>query len=253
MEEENKTIVKGQSEKDLAFIKNYVLSNAKNVTDDEFKLLMYMANQYQLDVLTKQIWLVKFGEKAQIYAGRNGFLAIAHRSPHFDGMSHKTKIIPAPIRISYRDGNQTKIMEREFMYEATCLVHRKDMRHPFQVTVTEDEYSTGRDLWFKKPKTMLVKVAESQALRRAFDISGLYADEEFNHRAEQFQEEENLETLTTDARIAKLADISEIKVWMSGGEDIEYVRHLAKEKNFNSKEILEHMKGRNTIEAETNE
>jgi hypothetical protein len=40
------------------------------------------------------------------------------------------------------------------------------------------EYSTGKALWASKPKTMLIKVAESQALRRAFSISGIYSPEE---------------------------------------------------------------------------
>lgn len=60
---------------------------APNATNTEFELMMYMARKYNLDPLLRQIWLVKFGDSpAQIYAGRDGYLEIAHRSGHFDGM-----------------------------------------------------------------------------------------------------------------------------------------------------------------------
>jgi hypothetical protein len=59
-----------------------------------------------------------------------------------------------------------------------CRVYRKDMSRPFEVEVSLSEYSTGKNLWQTKPKTMIVKVAEAHALRRAFSISGLYSPEE---------------------------------------------------------------------------
>ena len=43
-----------------------------------------------------------------------------------------------------------------------------------------DEYSTGKNLWVSKPRTMLAKVAEMQALRKAFpeELSKAYIEEE---------------------------------------------------------------------------
>jgi len=54
------------------------------------------------------------------------------------------------------------------------------MDNPFYVEVDMSEYSTGQALWKSKPKTMLIKVAESQALRRAFSITGIYTPEEMS-------------------------------------------------------------------------
>jgi len=54
------------------------------------------------------------------------------------------------------------------------------MSHPFEVEVYASEYSTGKNLWRDKPRTMIQKVAEAHALRRAFSISGLYAPEEID-------------------------------------------------------------------------
>ena len=54
------------------------------------------------------------------------------------------------------------------------------MSHPFEVRVYASEYSTGKNLWKDKPRTMIQKVAEAQCLRRAFSISGLYSPEEID-------------------------------------------------------------------------
>lgn len=130
---------------------------AKNTTKEEFELYMYTAGKFQLDPLLKQIWCVKYqNQPAMIYAGRDGFLEIAHRSGQFNGLE---------------SGMKDDIT-------AYAKVYRKDMQYPFYVEVALSEYSTGMALWKSKPKTMLTKVAESQALRRAFSISGVYGEEE---------------------------------------------------------------------------
>lgn len=135
---------------------------ARDCTDNEFLLLMQLSKTYQLDPFAKQIWAVKYGNNpAAIFCGRDGFLAIAHRSGKFDGMESGTR----------KDGDDLV---------GWCRIYRKDMSRPFEVEVSLAEYSTGKNLWQTKPKTMIVKVAESHALRRAFGISGLYAPEEID-------------------------------------------------------------------------
>lgn len=134
---------------------------AKGTTADEFKLFIYTAHKYGFDPLIKQIWCVKYGTApAAIFTGRDGFLHKAHESGQFNGL--KTE----------REFNGTEIVS------ATCKVFRKDMEHPVEVTVYRSEYDTKKSNWLKMPITMLCKVAESQALRKAFDISGIYSEDE---------------------------------------------------------------------------
>jgi phage recombination protein Bet len=139
---------------------------APNSTQTEFELFLYMAKKYNLDPLLKQIWLVKFGDSpAQIYAGRDGYLEIAHRSGHFDGMKSW---------VEYEEdsgGKKTPIRGK-------CVVYRNDMQHPFESEVLFKEYTTGKNLWLSKPSIMLIKVAESVCLRKAFRVSGLYDPDE---------------------------------------------------------------------------
>jgi phage recombination protein Bet len=142
---------------------------AKDCTENEFLLLMQMAKTYQLDPFAKQIWAVKYpNAPAAIFCGRDGLLAIAHRSGQFDGMESGTKT----------DENKELV--------GWCRIYRKDMSHPFCVEVPFGEYIQRNKqgevtkFWREKPKTMIQKVAEAQCLRRAFSISGLYSPEEID-------------------------------------------------------------------------
>lgn len=143
----------------------------------EFGLFIHLAKEYELDVLKREIWMVKFGNRpAQIFVGRDGFRTIAHRSGKFAGMkTFSTKLVDEPITIKYFDKKANKEIpfKRDFSYSATCLVYVKGIKIPFERTVYEIEYSTGRDLWATKSRTMIEKVAQCQTLREAFSISGV--------------------------------------------------------------------------------
>lgn len=164
---------------------------AKGATDDEFKLMSHIAVKYELDPLVKQIWLVKYGtQPASIFTGRDGFLSIAHRTGQFAGMSTEVvkvdeKIEVVKSRKNFKGEKITNVVKREWQYKAVCTIYRKDTPHPFIVEVYEEEYTTAENLWQTKPRTMLGKVAESQCLRKAFDIAGLYSPEEMPEHDEK--------------------------------------------------------------------
>lgn len=156
-------------EKDYDFIRR---NFAKGSSDDDFKLFIELANRYELDPMLKQIWYVKYGNSpAQVFAGRDGFLDIAHRSGQFDGM-HTTLD---------RD-------DKGNIVSATCEIWRKDSSHSFICTALMDEYNTHKSLWYTKPGTMIIKVAESQCLRKAFSISGLYDPSEMDMATETLKQ-----------------------------------------------------------------
>ena len=64
--------------------------------------------------------------------------------------------------------------DQPYQYVARATVYKKGCTHPFVMEVYEEEYTTGRDLWVTKRRTMTRKVALCQALRAAFSISDLY-------------------------------------------------------------------------------
>ncbi len=165
--QQGRALAPSYSQEELQLIRDVC---AKDCTTTEFKLLMQLAKTYRLDPFAKQIWAVKYGDNpAQIFCGRDGFLAIAHRSGQFDGMESGTR---------EEDGDLV----------GWCKVYRKDMSRPFYVEVYAKEYSTGRNLWKTKPRTMIQKVAEAQCLRRGFAVSGLYAPEEIDSGDREIRE-----------------------------------------------------------------
>jgi phage recombination protein Bet len=151
---------------------------AKDCTESEFKMMMYMAGVYGLDPLLKQIWAVKRNEKtpAIIFVGRDGMLAIAHRSGQFDGINSG---------VNYEKDAAGKELPRPV--SAWCEIWRKDMTHSFKTEVRFDEYEqpipmSGRPgLWQTKPSVMIIKVAESVCLRKAFVVSGVYDPDEISN------------------------------------------------------------------------
>lgn len=71
----------------------------------------------------------------------------------------------------------------------------------YTATVYLDEYTTGRNLWTTKPKTMLAKVAEMHALRMACpeEMKQLYTEEEFDKQKEE--EEFDASPIAEDAPV----------------------------------------------------
>lgn len=141
---------------------------AKDCTNDEFTVFCATAKKYGLDPSLHQIWAVKYGNNpASFIIGRDGLLEFAHRSGFFDGMESGT------------EGDRDK-----GDLSGWAKVYRTDMTHPFCVTVDYLEYvATDRNgkptrFWAEKPKTMITKVAEAQALRKAFRMTGVYCEDE---------------------------------------------------------------------------
>lgn len=119
----------------------------------------------------------KWIEKIEPLVGRDGYLAVANRIKTFNGMETSSEIREMPRLIN---GEWTTVKT----LVAICKVHRKDAAYPFVAEVVYHEYlqtdKAGRPtrLWQEKPDLMLKKVAESQALRKAFNLHGTYCPEE---------------------------------------------------------------------------
>lgn len=148
---------------------------APKATSDELKLFMYQAQRTGLDPLTRQIYCIhrnqrnqdgSYSAKMTIQTSIDGFRVIAERSGDYAGQS-----------------------EPEFVYEGDklkcCKIavfrFRGDVRYQASVGVAYwSEYSQNSGLWTKMPHTMLSKVAEALALRKAYpqDLSGLYTSDE---------------------------------------------------------------------------
>ena len=149
-------------------------------TADDMVYCMNVASSLGLNPILKEIYFVerKYKANGQWYSkieplvGRDGRLKIAHSSGVFDGMESWTEYKKVPMLTQ----NGWQLIEE---LVGCCKVFRKDMSRPFYVEVpfyeyaqkTKDGYYTS--IWKDKPLTMIKKVAESQALGKAFNINGV--------------------------------------------------------------------------------
>ena len=180
---QNRMVLGGKEAIDVEFIKKQFFPPTANPNDIEFCLKV--AKELNLNPIKREIFFIE--RKAQIngqwitkiepLTSRDGFLTIAHRTGNFAGIKSWTEIKEVPKLIN---GNWTVGTD----LIAIAEVYRKDTNIPTVVEVEYSEYvqlkkdGTPTQFWLKMPKTMLKKVAESQALRKAFNISGIYGIEE---------------------------------------------------------------------------
>lgn len=124
------------------------------VAPEQRELALAIAKRYDLDLLLKHLVLID----GRPYITRDGLLWIAHRSGQLDGIE-----VTRPL------------VEDDYWY-CEAAVYRKDMSHPFKYG---GRYPTKGGNQKFAPE-MATKVAESMALRRAFNISAPSADERWD-------------------------------------------------------------------------
>lgn len=115
---------------------------------EQREIALNIAARYDLDPLLKHIVLID----GKPYITRDGLLHIAHRSGVFDGIE-----VTAPAKV-------------DRWWRVVATVYRKDMSHPISYP---GRYPVGA----KNDEEMAIKVGESMALRRAFDVAAPTVDE----------------------------------------------------------------------------
>ena len=151
-------------------------SIAKDASPDELELLLYTAKSRGLDPLLRQIhgvsrWDSKLKRKTMtIQVGIDGYRLIAARTGDYAGSDEAVFIEgdPYPVKAS-----------------VTVWRFARGQRVGFTASAYWSEYYPGDDhgfMWKKMPHVMLGKVAEAQALRKAFpaELSGLLTHEEMD-------------------------------------------------------------------------
>ena len=116
--------------------------------------LLLICERYGLDPLLKHMVLIS----GRPYVTRDGYLAVAHRSGHLDG-------------IEVVDSG-----EDDAYWWAKVAVYRNDMSHPF-VFVGRYPKADAKHMAKYGPE-MAIKCGEVMALRRAFNVSGIGAADE---------------------------------------------------------------------------
>lgn len=155
---------------------------AKQADDPSFDHMIYLCKTYGLDPLLKEIWCVTDNKSNhRIQVARDGFMSIANRSAEFNGM-HSDTVCEGDYYALNPDGTVIHQygMSRGNIIGAYCLVFRKDRAIPSYFFAPYREYASNTPIWRSYPTSMIIKVAESMALKRAFSLSGLTSDVEMD-------------------------------------------------------------------------
>ena len=126
------------------------------VTDAQMAALMVVANQYQLNPFTRELFAFPDKNNGIVpVVGVDGWSRIINSHPQFDGI--------------------------EFEQDAescTCIIYRKDRNRPIKVTEYMEECKRGTGPWVSHPRRMLRHKAMIQGARLAFGYGGIYDQDE---------------------------------------------------------------------------
>lgn len=147
------------------------------------------------DFLDKNVYAIPFGQ------GYSLVNSIDHNRKI--GMRSGVVGVSEPVYVDNENGN---------IISCTVTVQKKVNEYvgDFTAKVYFDEYTTKRNLWVTKPRTMIAKVAEAHALRKACpeELSQAYIEEESEReivRVDEIEEkkEEKKEDYATKLKEAK--------------------------------------------------
>jgi len=128
-----------------------------NPGDARSRAVVAVARRYNLDPLLKHVIVIPNGG---VYITRDGLLHTAHESKQLDGI-----VVEQEPTLS-KDGTE---------WVARVSVYRKDMRFPFTFPGRYPAKGGGNARYAQE---MALKAAEAHALRRAFNVTGLPAEDE---------------------------------------------------------------------------
>ncbi|WP_455476596.1 RecT family recombinase [Bartonella sp. B41] len=128
---------------------------------EEFAAFICVANTYELNPLTKEIYaLPKKGGGLIPVVSIDGWIKIIKSNPDFDGMTFQDQL----------DNNGNLIAIK-------CSIRLKNIKDPIEVTEYLSECKQNTDVWVKYPARMLRHKATIQCARYAFGLSGIYEED----------------------------------------------------------------------------
>lgn len=137
-------------------------SNGQVPSNEQMMALLVVADQYQLNPFTKEIYAFPDKDGIVPVVGVDGWSRIINSHPAFDGMDFD------------QDAES-----------CTCTIYRKDRSHPIKVTEWMAECKRNFGPWQSHPRRMLRHKAMIQCARIAFGFVGIFDPDEADRIVER--------------------------------------------------------------------
>lgn len=194
---------------------------AKELTNPgELAMFLEVCARHDFDPFVKEIWGYKLKGRVVIQASRDGLLANANRhtpegkykvkgNGQFLGIMadavHEHDFFAKSIRVR-EDGTEQVVIDHQYLNEDGKPTHggedgalrgrmvgswarvRKEGHDDTYFFAYRKEYDKGENVWKSHPHAMMVKVAESVTLRKAFSVSGVVGEGELPRPVQNLSE-----------------------------------------------------------------
>ena len=171
----------GYSLEEVAIVKNTV---AKNTTNTELAYFLNVAKSIKLNPFNKEIWCYKNNKgNVLVFAGRDGFLKKAQESKLWNGMTSFEVCEKDLFEIDIAQqqvNHKPNFKDRGQIIGAYAIVKPKGCELATIEWADFATYNKGLFTWKSHPADMIKKCAETKALKKAFGISGLQSEFEYD-------------------------------------------------------------------------
>lgn len=133
-----------------------------DVTNEQMMALLVVADQYELNPWTREIFAFPDRNGIVPVVGVDGWSRIINSNPQFDGM----------------DFVEGELNQNRIPTWIECRIHRKDRSHPTCVKEYFDEVYRDVGPWKSHPRRMLRHKSMIQCARIAFGFGGIYDQDE---------------------------------------------------------------------------
>lgn len=221
----SESIDKAYNETQLSVIKNTV---AKGTNNSELAYFIYTAQSVGLNPLNREIWCYKDNRNNLIvFAGRDGFLKKAQSDPRWNGIVSSEVRANDYFEVDIPNGKITHKPnykeDRGDIIGAYCKVKPKDSEIATIEWADFKTYDKKYNTWKTHPAEMVKKVAETHALKKAFGISGLQSEYDFDVKGQTVEPVD-----TNKSELDQKRDEFKEALEAYQGEDKEKFRQTAK-------------------------
>lgn len=165
---------------EVGIIKNTI---AKGLSDTELVYFLNVAKVYGMNPFIKEIWAYKdLQGNLIVFGGRDGFLAKAQKDKRWNGIASDAVREGESFEMNTAQGTVSHVKDitrKGQIIGAYAICRPKDCDIATIEWADFETYNKGKNVWKADPEAMIKKVAEVHALKKAYGISGIQAEEDY--------------------------------------------------------------------------